>query len=342
MIKIELTQTAKEALESRHKTSRDKRECDRIKAVLLCHEGWSSSMIAQALRKHDASIARYLNDYIQDKRLTPDGGGSEGYLNDAQTQELIAHCDEVTYLHQHQIVAYIKKEFDIEYSVSGLNKWLHQHGFSYKKPKGVPHKFDIEKQVAFIEHYEALKASLNDDEPLLFMDAVHPTQATKITAGWIKKGFDKPIETSGSRTRLNIVGAIRLGHLSDAIIDQYKTVNSESIVTFLKKTRDVYHTSGTLHIVLDGAGYNRSEQVVSMAEKLNITLHYLPPYSPNLNPIERLWKVMNKHARNSHYFATTTAFRKRIDQFFTTTLPNIASSLNSTINDNFQKLESAV
>jgi hypothetical protein len=51
------------------------------------------------------------------------------------------------------------------------------------------------------------------------MDAVHPTQATKITAGWIKKGVDKPIETTGSRTRLNIVGAIRLGCLSEMIVD---------------------------------------------------------------------------------------------------------------------------
>jgi transposase len=44
--------------------------------------------------------------------------------------------------------------------------------------------------------------------------------------------------------------------------------------------------------------------VVEKAKELNIKLHYLPPYSPNLNPIERLWKVMNEHARNNKYFAT--------------------------------------
>lgn len=41
---------------------------------------------------------------------------------------------------------------------------------------------------------------------------------------------------------------------------------------------------------------------------INITLHYLPLYSPNLNPIERFWKVMNKNARNSLYFSTTKEF----------------------------------
>ena len=126
------------------------------------------------------------------------------------------------------------------------------------------------------------------------------------------------------------------------MIEQYdKTVNGESTVDFLTRTRNVYQTSGTIHMILDGAGYHRSGLVTEAAEKLDITLHYLPPYSPNLNPIERLWKVMNKYARNSQYFATTKKFRRRINQFFTTTLPTIADSLGSTINDNFQQFKPA-
>jgi site-specific recombinase XerD/transposase len=167
-------------------------------------------------------------------------------------------------------------------------------------------------------------------------------QATKITAGWNKTGVDKPIETTGSRTRLNFIGAIRLGYLSDTVVDQYKTVNGESIIEFLNKTREFYSCSSTIHLVLDGAGYHRSLQVVEEAKKLNIKLHYLPPYSPNLNSIERLWKVMNKHARNSQYFTTEKEFRERSDRFFSIILPNISDSLDSTINDNFQKLQSAI
>jgi hypothetical protein len=71
----------------------------------------------------------------------------------------------------------------VEYTVSGLNKLLDQHQFSYKQPKGVPNKFEVDKQAAFIEYYEQLKDNLSENEPLLFMDAVHPTQATKITSG---------------------------------------------------------------------------------------------------------------------------------------------------------------
>ena len=57
------------------------------------------------------------------------------------------------------------------------------------------------------------------------MDAMHPTQATKVTSEWIRKGVDKPIETTGSRTRMNIVRAIRLNHLAEAVVHDYDTVN---------------------------------------------------------------------------------------------------------------------
>lgn len=105
---------------------------------------------------------------------------------------------------------------------------------------------------------------------------------------------------------------------------------------FLEKIKLTYKSNKTIQLVLDGAGYHHSKEVIDKAKKLNITRHYLPPYSPNLNPIERLWKVMNEHARNNRYFATAKEFRRHINEFFDTTLPNIGPTLNSRINDNFQ------
>ena len=92
----------------------------------------------------------------------------------------------------------------------------------------------------------------------------------------------------------------------------------------------------TIHLVLDGAGYRRAHDVKEKARELGLTLHYLPPYSPNLNPVERLWKVMNEPVRNNRYFASAKEFRPKIDDFFNITRPNIDNDLNSRINDNFQ------
>lgn len=341
MKKIELTADQKEALETRHKKSCGKRESDRIKAVLLRDENWSTPMIAQALRIHETSVVRYIDDYLTNEKLTLNSGGSEGYLNPKQTIELISHIENNLYHHNHQIVTYVKEEWGATFTVSGMHKWLRRNGFVYKQPKGIPYKADVVAQEDFIDKYTELKASVSPDEPIIFGDGVHPTMATKISHGWIKKGTEKHVKTTASRTRLNIFGSIRLGHLDETLTSQYDTINGESIIDFLHKLRAQYSDYKRIHFILDGAGYHKSKIVTEKAKELNIKIHILPAYSPNLNPIERLWKVMNEHVRNNYFFSSVKIFKERIDDFFQTTLPNIADSLDSRINDNFQRLNPA-
>tara|TARA_B100001059_G_C17720787_1_gene520604 strand:+ start:62 stop:1090 length:1029 start_codon:yes stop_codon:yes gene_type:complete len=339
-MKITLSPQKKQELEQMHDSTRDSRVCDRIKAVLLASEGWSNAMISQALRIHETTVARHINDYLQSEKLKPENGGSQSRLSAAQTMQLIEHLAENTYFHTHQVVAYVEAKFGLLYSVAGMNKWLHHNGFSYKKPKGVPHKFCPEMQQAFVEYYnKVLKPS---EAPVLFMDAVHPTQSTKLSYGWIRKGQDKLIETTGSRTRLNLIGALSLEDIGATVTETYDTINSESIVRFFwKLKKEHYPLEQKVHLILDGAAYHRAKLVKDAAKVLNIELHYLPPYSPNLNPIERLWKVMNEHARNNVYFSSKREFISAIKEFFDVTLPEVAGSLVSRITDNFQLLKPA-
>jgi len=150
MRKIILPKAQKIDLEYLHDKTKDGRVRDRIKAVLLRSEGWSTPMIAQALRLHEASIIRHINDYPKKEKLKPENGGSNSYLSTAQTKEVIHHLMDKTYQCSYEIIDYIWHTYQIRFSISGLNKWLHHHDFSYKKPKGVPHKFDPIKQAEFI------------------------------------------------------------------------------------------------------------------------------------------------------------------------------------------------
>lgn len=339
MKRLYLTAEEKNHLELRHQACDNRKEGDRIKAILLRSEGWTVPQISQALRLHQSTIIKHIQDYKTEGKLSNESGGSYSHLTEAQTVELIAHLEENTYAHNHQIVLYIKERFGITYTVAGLHKWLHRNGFSYKKPKGLPHKADTQLQQQFVEEYNKLKQKVGEEEPILFMDSVHPTQATKLTYGWIRKGQTKHVGTNASRTRLNIIGAIQLGHLSEAITSQYETINAESIIDFMGKVRSQYITQKTIHFILDQAGYHRSFLVAEQALKLNIKLHFLPPYSPNLNPIERLWKVMNEQVRNNQFFKGAKDFKEAINRFFDDILPRIGNTLNSRINDNFQMLK---
>jgi len=69
---------------------------------------------------------------------------------------------------------------------------------------------------------------------------------------------------------------------------QYKTGNGDSIADFFDKIKQTYASSKTILLVLDGAGYDRPQQVIDKAKELDIKVHHLPPYSQNLNPIERV------------------------------------------------------
>jgi len=73
-----------------------------------------------------------------------------------------------------------------------------------------------------------------------------------------------------------------------------------------------------------------------------LVMHILPPYSPNLNPTERLWKVMNEFSRNNQVFKTFNEFKEKIRTFFSDTWDTIADDSRTRINDNFQSLKPVI
>jgi transposase len=334
-----LSEKKKEELELLHRYERDGRVRDRIKAVLLRSEGWTNSAIAQALRIHEETVRNHVEDWLRDKRLNPENGGSESKLNDRQSRALEAHLEEKTYIRVIEICAYVQAAYGIHYTVSGMTKWLKKHRFSYKHPKAVPAKADLEKQEKFIEEYLALLDEKPANEPVVFMDSAHPTMATKVVCGWIKKGKDKPLAQTASRTRVNVMGAIELDEMKvTSCCPEY--VNAETTVAFFDLLKAAYPDAPTIHIILDQSGYHRSKLVQEAALERNIALHYLPPYSPNLNPIERLWKVMNEQVRNNVFFSSAKEFRQTISDFFEHTINKIAPFLKGRIHDDFQTISS--
>lgn len=336
-----LTEIEREALKAQHREETNRRVADRIKAVLLSDKGWTYRQIAEALLIDEQTIGRHVDEYLENQKLTLSSGGSMGKLNWVQSGELVAHLERVTYLKIADIIAYVEATYGVSYTVQGMTSWMHTHGFSFKKPKGTPLKADPAKQEAFIEAYEKLLTETPEDEPILFGDGVHPTMATKVTYGWIKTGANKPIATIASRTRMNLMGALNLESMQ-VTIGSYETIDSETMVQYFDHLKAAYPKAPKIHLILDQGPYNISILTRDAAKKRGIQLHYLPPYSPNLNPIERLWKVMNEHVRNNRVFESAKEFRREITNFFDVTWPQIAMASTDRINDNFQRLNSTL
>lgn len=338
MLTISLTSAEKASLLKLHKLIRDKRVCDRIKAVIHKSNGWSHREIAEALLIHEDTVAQHLIDYQNDK-LKPENGGSLKKLNEQQMTDFVAHVESKLYQSVHPIIQYLADVYQVDYSESGVRHLLKQQGFSYKKAKGLPQKLDAVAQAVFIKHYDALKSQLTEEEVIIFLDAAHPNCETKLSYGWIKKGkmAEKYVKTTANRSRVNVIGGLNLSAIELTTVAMVERVNAETVLDYFVNLKAQYGEISTLHIILDQAGYHRSEYFRCQVKLLGgIELHYLPPYSPNLNPIERLWKFANEEVRNNQTFSHVSELKKALDDFFKIRLPTVAKSLTQRLTDNFQ------
>lgn len=331
-----LTSSERKNLIDSHKKERDYRVRDRIKAVLLHDKGYNYSQIAEILLLDDETIRRHINDYFSSHKLAPENGGSQSYLSEAQSLELKFYLELKTFLYAKDICAYVKNIYKIDYTISGMTKWLQENNFRYKKPHGVPAKADLQKQEEFIVKYNELKNTLKPDEIILFGDSSHPQHQTKLTYGWIKKGIRKPEKMTACQKRINLMGAIDL-NTHQIQYRQVNWVNGESLKVFIMQLCDAYPNISVIHLILDNAGYHRSKEFLKFIATTKIKIHYLPPYSPNLNPIERLWKIMHENVTYNKYYAKLAEFTENILGFFEN-IENYKPILQSRINDNFQKL----
>jgi len=333
-----LSKKDREGLIRRHRQERDGRFRDRIKAVLAYDEGYNYSEIAKILLLDDETIRRHIEDYRRENKLFPENGGSKAFLTEKEAKELIEHLQEITYLYVKDICHYVNRTYGIRYSISGMTKWLHGNNFSYKKPHGVPAKADKQRQEAFIRHYNRLKKKAGKKEPIYFADSAHPQHQTQLMYGWILRGVRKEIATTGQQKRLNIIGGICLtGHrFSYCQVDKVDAVN---VCDFLWNLRQANPGKYRIHVIWDNARPHRNDEVHNFAKELGIKLHYLPPYSPNLNPVERVWKLMHESIRYNQYYGKFSEFSEAVLGFFNS-IGRKKKILRDRITDNFQILHS--
>lgn len=319
-------------LERRHRSLRDKRQADRVKAVIALSKGWSAAQVAEILLFDEKTSRQYFDRYQQggiQALLDDNYSGVEPKLDEHQMSELEGYLEEHILPDAKSVLAHIDKQYAVRYSVSGVTDLLHRLGFSYKKPTHVPGKRDPAKQQAFLREYEQIKAAKGKDDPLYFADATHPQHNSIPSYGWIKKGQEKELKANCGRQRLNINGAINLETL-EPVTGFYDTINADSAIDLFSRIEAKHPDAKTIYIIVDNARYYRSCLLKEYIEATKLKLIFLPPYSPNLNLIERYWKFFKKTVLNNRYYETFDEFKQACKSFFrkrTKYLPELQSLL---------------
>ncbi len=142
------------------------------------------------------------------------------------------------------------------------------------------------------------------------------------------------IKSNTGRKRINILGALDIEDFSVTTILTEETCDSVRIVEFIKKIKEKYPCRKIV-IILDNARYNHARITRAFAEENDILLLFLPPYAPNLNLIERLWKFTKKHLVNNTYHENYAQFVNATYSFFNN-LGKYQQELSSIFTQNFQ------
>ena len=313
-----LTQNEKDILKARHRQERDKRLCDRIKSILLLNKEWSYEAIAEALLLDEDTIRRYHKTYLEggeEALLNLNYTGKACKLNQEQLDQLKTYVSKEIPSSAKQVVNFIKEHFTKTYTPSAVISLLHRLNFEYKKPRLVPGKANAENQESFLKDLKMLEEQLSETDQLVYIDGVHPQHNSKPSYGWFEKGAKALLKANSGCQRININGALNANNLEVTTIVA-DSINAQSTMSLFQKLEEQYPHAKRMIAICDNASYYRSKLVTEYLKNSRIEIKFLPPYSPNLNLIERLWRFMNTKIRNNQYYEKFVEFKTATLSFF--------------------------
>lgn len=214
----------------------------------------------------------------------------------------------------------------------------------YKKEKDKSKADRINIILLLHKGYSCLEISgiLNlDRDTILFMDSVHPTHHTTPGKVWSEKGVCRWVQSNTGRQRLNISGAYNPINQKVVTIME-DTLNSDAAIKLLEKCIQEYSHMHHITVYLDNAAYHKSKEVKAFLDTHDkISLSFLPPYSPNLNLIERLWKFADEKVNNLRYYPDFSRFKEKILKFYEN-IGQYAHELEKRITFNFRTFKNVI
>ena len=136
---------------------------------------------------------------------------------------------------------------------------------------------------------------------VLYADEIDIHLNPKSGPDWMPKGVRKELVTPGKNCKQYIAGAYdpQTGGL---VTTAGPSKCSALFIALLQLLAEVYADAGTIHVVLDNFIIHKSKKTKAAIDKLGskVELHFLPPYCPQYNPIERVWWDVHAHVTRNH------------------------------------------
>jgi transposase len=307
----------------------------KILVLRMHHEGVAHGFIGRILNISQPTLRAYLVEYQE--------GGLAALLEDRAYRPSSSlapfwNCLRCSFAaapvpNAKAAAARIERLTGVRLSESQVRRAMKQMGMTLKKAAPLPGKVDEQLQLNFFaqEMTPRLEQAAKGERKVLFVDAAHFVMGAFLGMMWC---FARPfIRTSSGRQRYSVLGAVD-SHSKEIIsLRTEGNINAGSVCELLALVR-TRHPDIAITLIMDNARYQRCAPVSAKAAELGIELLFLPAYSPNLNLIERLWKLVKKRCLTNRYYDSFSAFRAAIDNCF----HDLANSpeLHSLLTLNFQ------
>lgn len=238
------------------------------------------------------------------------GGGKPSKLTSKQKTRLKKRLKSEDNWLTSEVRALIKSEFDVVYSIGHVRKILRGFGMHYAKPYPRDYRRPDDAVELLASSLEGAVAAAPDDSLIGFLDQSAPQTTDNKQRFW---SFTKPRKTvNTTRIRANTFGFYPLN--GREVVEFMERSTSSYVRKFLRLIRD-RNPCRHIILILDNARGHIAWATRIFAEKLDMTLVFLPPYSPDLNPIEAIWKSIRR--KISQIFAKSEwAFKETIRTTF--------------------------
>jgi transposase len=289
----------------------------RLMSLLLLHAGHVLADIASLLGVSKEAIRLWINAYLVRGVRGLTAGKSPGRpskLTKNQRKELailIEAGPEASNFpggcwRAPMIQHLIHKKFGVFYNVRYVSELLKSMGFSYQKAAFVSDRRDAEKRAAWLSEKwrEIMQLASSRSCYILFGDEASFPQWGSLSYTWAKQGVQPTVATCGSRKSFKVFGLIDYFTGRFFAKGHEGKLNSASYIEFLSGVLN--KTKKHIILIQDGARYHTSKVVQAFFKKHaeRITVYQLPSYSPDFNPIEKLWKKIKERGVHLKYFPT--------------------------------------
>ncbi len=200
------------------------------------------------------------------------------------------------------LILTLARNLHVRVSPATMSRALHDLGARRGRPR--PIVMCPWKKAARTRRLNAIRtlvARASAEEPVLFGDEVDVHLNPKIGWDWMLPGQQREVLTPGKNEKRYVAGAldVRTDELA-WVEDRRKT--STLFVALLRRLAERYPEARVIHLVVDNWGIHSSRQTQAALRSLGgrIELHFLPPYSPNENPIERVWQDLHANVTRNH------------------------------------------